>query len=339
MARAKTPKKVGLFGGTFNPIHFGHINALTTVIEKIKLDKVFVIPTNQNPLREQVADVTPEQRLEMAQMALKDYEPTVEVDGLEIEKGGVSYSIDTVKKYQKKFPKSQLYFICGLDAFETFDKWKSFEKILEHCHLVVTSRPGSQWPTVKEDCPKGIQKLVSKFSPYEITLKTKKKIFFVALQDKDISASDVRKKIKLGQKIDRFVPLDVEKYLLSNDVYPQLKTKIADYEEFARFCAKRVDDKKGYQIKVFDLRKLHGICEYSVVASGTSTRHALTLGQTLRDAIKEEYGVNPIAVDGFGEGRWVVLDYGGLIIHLFYDFVRQEYRLEDLWRSGSELSI
>lgn len=339
MARAKTPKKVGIFGGTFNPIHFGHINSIVTVIDKLRLDKVFVVPTSQNPLREEVTDVAPEQRLEMVKMALGDYEPQVEVDGLEIEKGGVSYSIDTIKKYSKKFPKSQLYFICGLDAFETFDKWKNFAKIVELCHLVVTSRPGSQWPTVKEDCPKGLQKLISKFSPYEITLKSKKKIFFVALNDKDISASDIRKKIKLGQKVDRFVPLSVEKFLISNDVYPQLKQKISDYEEFAKFCARKIDDKKGYQIKVFDLRPLQGLCEYSVVASGTSTRHAMTLGQSIREAVKEEYGVNPIAVDGFNEGRWVVIDYGALIVHVFYDFVRQEYRLEDLWKKGAELSL
>ncbi len=339
MARAKTPKKVGIFGGTFNPIHFGHINSLVTVMEKLKLDKVFVVPTSQNPLREAVSDVAPEQRLEMVKMALGDYAPQVEVDDSEIEKGGVSYTVDTVKKYAKKFPKSQLYFICGLDAFETFDKWKNYKKILETAHLIVTSRPGSQWPTIKEDCPKGLQELMAKFSPYEISLKTKKKIFFVALNDKDISASDIRKKIKLGQKVDRFIPLSVEKFLLSNDVYPQLKQKISNYEEFAKFCAYKIDEKKGYQIKVFDLRPLKGVCEYSVVASGTSTRHAMTLGQNIREAVKEEYGVNPIAVDGFSEGRWVVLDYGALIVHIFYDFVRQEYRLEDLWKKGAELSL
>lgn len=317
----------------------GHINSILTVAKKMNLERIFIVPTHQNPLREKVTEVSPEQRLEMVQIATQDYSDLIEVDSSEIEKGGVSYTIDTIKRFKKKFPKANINLIFGLDAFEKFDQWKKFDEIVESCNLVVTSRPGSQWPTVKEDCPKGLQELISKFTPYEINLKTRKKVFFVSLEDKNISATDIRKKIKLGQKVDKFIPFSVEKYIEKNNIYPQLSQKVSDYEEFAKFCARKLDDKKGFLIKVFDLKPLNTLCEYTVVASGTSTRHAQTLGQSLREAIKEQYGINPVAVDGFNEGRWVVLDYGAVIVHLFYDFVRQEYRLEDLWGKSTELTL
>lgn len=333
----KSLKKIGLFGGSFNPIHFGHINSILTVQDKLRLDKVFVIPTSQNPLRDKMVDVTPDQRLEMVNMALKDYSNNILVDDQEIQRGGVSYTIDTVKKYAETYPKAELYLILGIDAFENFDKWKFFTEILNICHLVVTSRPGGHWPTIVEDGSPNLQKLIKTFTPYKIDLVSGKTIQFIGLEDKNISASDVRKKIKLGQRVDRFIPLDVEEYIRKNNIYPQLKQKITDYQEFAKFCAEKLDDKKGFQVKIFDLRKLNTLTEYTLVVSGTSTRHAQTLGETLRDSVKEEYGVNPISIEGLHEGRWVALDYGALIVHIFYDFVRQEYKLEDLWQKGSQI--
>jgi len=76
-----------------------------------------------------------------------------------------------------------------------------------------------------------------------------------------------------------------------------------------------------------------------LIASGTSTRHAASLAENVVQAVKEEYNVLPQSVEGVDEGRWVVIDYGSLIVHVFYDFVRQEYSLEKLWKDGKDLNL
>jgi len=84
-------------------------------------------------------------------------------------------------------------------------------------------------------------------------------------------------------------------------------------------------------VQVYDLRDRPAASELALICSRTSTRHASAMAEPLTREIKKEYGVWPLGLEGQNEGRWVVADYGALIVHVFYDFVRQEYRLEDLW--------
>ncbi len=79
--------------------------------------------------------------------------------------------------------------------------------------------------------------------------------------------------------------------------------------------------------------------DYSLIASGTSTRHATSIAESLVKEVKKEYGVWPQSLEGTSEGRWIVVDYGSLIIHSFYDFVRHEYRLEEIWKNGREITV
>ena len=114
---------------------------------------------------------------------------------------------------------------------------------------------------------------------------------------------------------------------------------MGDYEKFTHFCAEFLNSKKAINTRAFDLRDLVAPTEFSLIASGTSTRHAASLAENLIQAVKEEYGVYPQSLEGLGEGRWVLVDYGSLIVHVFYDFARQEYQLEQLWKQGKELAL
>lgn len=87
------------------------------------------------------------------------------------------------------------------------------------------------------------------------------------------------------------------------------------------------------------MRNLVSPTEFSLIASGTSTRHAVSLAENLIQAVKEEYGAYPQSLEGITEGRWVLVDYGSLIVHVFYDFARQEYQLEQLWKEGKEVQL
>ena len=110
-----------------------------------------------------------------------------------------------------------------------------------------------------------------------------------------------------------------------------MQTNIGDFEKFTTFCAGVLTDKGGINVQTYDLRAQSAPSEFTLICSGTSTRHATALAEHLIREIKKEYGVWPESLEGQGEGRWIVADYGALIVHTFYDFVRQEYRLEELW--------
>ena len=85
------------------------------------------------------------------------------------------------------------------------------------------------------------------------------------------------------------------------------------------------------------MRGLEKPSDYTLIASGTSSRHTAALAEHISRSVKDEYGLFPYNLEGLSDGRWVVMDYGNLLIHLFYDYVRMEYRLEDLWQKGSAL--
>lgn len=331
--------KIGIFGGSFNPPHLGHVNAVTTVVKKIGLDKVFIVPTNQNPLKSPIEGASSEDRLEMARLAFESYGDQYIMDDRELQRKGKSYTYETILEFRKTYSADALHFIVGMDAFETLGSWKEYEKLLENTNIVVVTRPGSEMPHSQDELPEKIQPLVAAFDFNYVELKSGRNIQFVKLNDIDISGSDLRKKIRAQRNTEKFLPLAVENYIKERKLYQALGSKVGDYEKFTKFCIDFLSSKKAINIRAFDLRELQAPSEFTIVTSGTSTRHAVSLAENLIQAVKEEYGVYPQSLEGSGEGRWVLADYGSLIVHVFYDFVRNEYQLENLWKQGKEIQI
>lgn len=330
--------RVGIFGGTFNPLHMGHLNVIQTVRNRIGLDNVIVVPAAQNPHKIPVEGPSDEQRVKMLEVGLKEFD-FVQIDTQELDRGGLSYTINTIENYAKKVSPESLYLIIGMDQFERFDTWKDFARLLSLCNLIVCSRPGHAMPFSADDLPEGLKPLVAAFDRSYVQLNGGTGIEFVRLQDVDVSASSVRKNLRTGRATDRSLTIPVEEYIRENQLYGPLHERIGDFEKFTKFCAAALMDKKAINVLGFDLRDIDGPSEFTLVASGTSTRHASSLAEAVVRAVKEEYNVHPQSLEGMGEGRWVLIDYGALIVHVFYDYVRQEYRLENLWRAGKPLTL
>jgi nicotinate-nucleotide adenylyltransferase len=324
--------RVGLFGGTFDPLHFGHLNSMLATAEHFGLDKVMAVPSHQSPLRALTQGSSAEHRLTMLKRGLEEHADIIEVDAQEIERGGVSYTIDTIDKYLQSSNRPHLFLIIGMDQFLKFDEWKSFERILKEVDLIVTSRPGLELPFSLEEWPTLVRALVDDFDSNQALLKTGRTIYFYQLQDVDTSASEIRKKIRFEQSIHALVPPQVEEYIRQHKLYESIQRNIGDFEKFTAFCAKILEDKGGVNVQKYDLRDRQAPSEFTLICSGTSTRHATALAEHLIREVKKEYNVWPESLEGQQEGRWIVVDYGALIVHTFYDFVRQEYRLEELWR-------
>lgn len=340
-APKKTKKsiKIGVFGGSFNPFHFGHLNSLVTVAELAKLKRVLVIPSFQTPGKPAIASPNPEERLELTRLGLKDYEDKLVLDDREIRRRGMSYTIDTLESITEENPQAELYMIIGADLLSGFSKWKEYERIMELANLIVTTRPGSILPFRAEDLPQDIQPWVKKMDRLKVTLKSGKILQFVQLEDRDISGTEIRKCVRSGLKVDKYISIPVEKYIQEKKLYVRSENEPFDFNMLTRFCADVLFDKKGFNVKGYDLSQCTAPSEFAIIASGTSTRHVASLASFVVEEVKKRFGINPLSTEGLTEGRWSLVDFGGLIVHVFYDFVRNEYRLEDLWKKNIDLHL
>lgn len=332
--------RVGIFGGSFNPPHMGHVQSLQTVLKKAGLDEIRVIPNLQNPLKIQVEGPTPAQRLEMTRLALSSYGESFVVDDQEIRRGGeVSYTIDTIKNLRKTISADDLYLIIGADNFENFHLWKDYRGILSEANLIVTTRPGFELPSSPDDMPDFLKDLVLEADFNFVELKSGRNIQFISLKDVEVSSSELRKWLRAAKPVGQYLPLAVESYIRENKLYKPVSDRIGDYRKFTGFCANILFERKGINVRGFDLRGITAPTEFALITSGTSTRHASAMAELVIQGVREEYGIYPQGLEGMEEGRWVVVDYGALIVHVFYDFVRNEYALENLWKDAKDLGL
>ena len=168
----------------------------------MNLEKIVVIPAAQNPLKPATEGPTDAQRLEIVRLGVAEF-PYLEVDDRELRRGGVSYTVDTIEEYSKEVAPEDLYLIVGLDAFENLDKWKDYEKLLSLTNLIVVTRPNHQLPFTETDLPEGLRPLVAAFDRQYIALNSGRSIEFVRLNDMDISATEVRKRLRTNRNTDR----------------------------------------------------------------------------------------------------------------------------------------
>src|ERR1044071_1215884 len=132
--------KIGLFGGTFDPIHFGHLRSAEEVREAFRLDRIIFIPPPTQPLKRGSASAA-EDRLKMIRLAITDARAFA-VSDIEVRRPGKSFTIDTLRAFAARRPKAEMFFIIGMDAFREIGRWKDFKELFALANFIVTSRPG-----------------------------------------------------------------------------------------------------------------------------------------------------------------------------------------------------
>ena len=331
-------KKIGLFGGTFNPPHQGHTNSVKQVAESMALEKVIVMPAFRSPHREKEEIIAAKHRLEMAKLAFSDLD-FVEVSDFECENQGLSYTIETIKYIKDCYPNDELFLIIGSDQFEAFHFWKDFSGILDKSHLIVTSRSGKKLVENQDEISQEIQALVSTYSKTELSLTSGNKLYIIQLEDVDASSSEIRSRLRSGESVGQLLNSEVKEYIEKENLYPPLKDLLKDYAAFTAFCAQILADGKAVNIVAKDLREEEKPMEFALISSGNSRKHAMALAEQVVRQVKKEYKINPLNIDGQVEGQWIVLDYGSLMVHVFYDYTRQEYQLEKLWSESKDMEL
>ena len=185
--------RIGIMGGTFNPVHLGHLNMAEQVRKKLDLDEIWFIPNNIPPHKQMDSNITTKDRLAMLSLAMR-LNPHFRIMLLEILRGGVSYTVDTLRYLKKRAPRNQYYLIMGSDEVESFPKWKDPEIITRLATLVGVKRPNYQ-------------------------VESKYPMIWVDAPSLEISSSYIRQNVAMGQSIRYLVPEKVWQYIQERGLY------------------------------------------------------------------------------------------------------------------------
>ena len=203
MKSEKKIKRLGIMGGTFDPIHTGHLFAADTAYHNLQLDEVLFIPSGHPPHKNEEFIASSDYRLQMVRLATKDV-PYFAVSGMEITKKTKSYTVETLKAIKKisKYETSELFFITGLDAVCDILTWKEPEQILELCNFVSITRAHAS---------------LKKFN--SLPKRIREKIILLKEPELEISSTDIRNRIQTHKSVRFMLPREVYEFIVSNKLY------------------------------------------------------------------------------------------------------------------------
>ena len=193
-------KKIGIFGGTFNPPHTGHLHLAQLVAKTLELDKVLIIPDNMPPHKIPGSLVSGEHRLNMCRLTFSD--SIFEISPMEIERGSKSYTVDTLHELKAIYPDDEFYFIAGSDMLQGFTKWYHWEEILTLSYLAVASRE------------RGFEADLADFTDEQ-----KKRIIYIESEPLEVSSSEIRSMIRSEKDCGELLTSNVKNYIKENNLY------------------------------------------------------------------------------------------------------------------------
>jgi len=217
-------KKLGIYGGTFNPVHYGHLRTAEEVRDKLSLDRILFVPAGKTPF-EKPEMVKAVHRYKMVKAAIAD-NPHFQISAIEVKARGKSFSVDTIGKLSVKYRGSELFFILGIDAFPDLPYWKQPDRLVDLAHFVVISRPGHTFaglassPYLRGVPLKTLREMDSgtrDIFPFNIS--ERRKGFLCRVTSLDISASGIRNLIISGRNAKYLLPDSVESYIISKKLY------------------------------------------------------------------------------------------------------------------------
>lgn len=196
-----------IFGGSFDPVHNGHLNLVKQVSGRAGLDEVIVMPAGISPFKQNMERIpaSGRQRFEMCRLAFRDV-PHVTVSDYEISQPEVSYTINTVRRLKEQYPSDELFLIIGSDMLLSFHRWRNFEEILSMCGLIAASRESGQSD-------------ISELEKQAEALQKYGSVTVVPIDAFEVSSTEIRKKIKNSSDISCYVPQNVVKYILEHNLY------------------------------------------------------------------------------------------------------------------------
>jgi nicotinate-nucleotide adenylyltransferase len=201
--------RLGVLGGSFNPVHMGHLLIAQSAFEALDLERVLFVPCATPAHKQKSGLADSEDRLAMLEAVL-EHDPRFDVCDIEIRRGGTSYTVDTMKQLREMHPQSRFFFIIGLDTLPELHTWKSINELLGLCEFVTFVRPGHDLRSLKEEDLKLME-------PWPRRLLDG---MYTGIRV-DISSSDIRHRVAEGMSIRYLVPMEVEIYISEHSLYQQ----------------------------------------------------------------------------------------------------------------------
>lgn len=198
--------RIGLMGGSFNPIHMGHLVVAQESLTAFYLSKIIFVPAACSPLKRESFLATRQQRLEMVELSIAD-NPAFSVDDCELQRGGASYTVETLRHFKHLYPDAELYFIIGSDSLLDLHRWKAIEEILGLCRIVTAARPGVMGPDLIEK--------IKLPKPWPARLMQD----FLNMHAMDLSSTDIRMRVAEGLSVRYLVPPEVDMYISEHNLY------------------------------------------------------------------------------------------------------------------------
>ena len=196
---------IGIFGGSFDPVHLGHLKTAKSIKKELNFERLFLLPCH-DPVHKNSLHYSPKQRLEMLNLAIKDY-PSLEIDTREIDREGNSYMIDTLADLTEEFKGKTICLIIGMDSFLSFKTWKKWDEFARLVHLIILPRNTDRL------VEKNLETFDVAIDNNDLNISSSGLLYFSNSELIDISSTDIRGKIASNQNLDGLMPSPVIKFL------------------------------------------------------------------------------------------------------------------------------
>ncbi len=203
--------KIGVFGGSFDPVHYGHLLLAQQCLESAGLDRVLFVPAAHSPLKSHTPVADSKARLEMLQLAIADH-PQFAISTVELDRGQVSYTVDTLRALRDAEPQHEWFLLLGLDSLLDFPRWQQPAEILQLADLIVVNRPGTSGPLAAD----AWQILQGFATPAQVE---RTRASLVESQQFEFSSTDLRQRAAQGRSLRFRTPRAVEKYIETQGLY------------------------------------------------------------------------------------------------------------------------
>lgn len=207
--------RLGIFGGTFNPIHLGHIQTVNQAASLLSLDSVALLPANIPPHKKQPT-IDLSHRLAMLEAVCKQHSRFY-IEDFELKQASTSFTVKTLTALKVQQPAQELFFFIGMDSLVNFHLWFEYQEILNLCNLVVSTRPGYDVNQVQEE----VKASTISFNAFEQLAEPKPNGQIILMPDLpiDMASSRIRQMIQRNQSVEHLLPLDVHQYIKTHNLY------------------------------------------------------------------------------------------------------------------------
>jgi len=330
------PRRIGLFGGTFDPPHHAHLALAHAALDALGLDEVRWVPAGQpwqKTQRDGAAVTSAAHRAAMVEAAIRGAggDARFKLEPIEMEREGASYTIDTVEALRAREPGCEWVLLIGEDQYAGLHTWHRWRELPAWVTLAVARRPGVERTPAPE---------VAALPHLE-----------VPLPPMALSATDVRRHLAAGEpmvRMGQLVPAEVAGYIDQHRLYGRrspegpsgkstakptdrpTKEPHLDIRKLQRAIVDGLEDVKAQNIVVFNTEALSPLFERVIIASGNSNRQTKALASSVRDTVKKR-GLPVLRTEGEDNGEWIIVDCGAAVAHIMQPAIRDYYHLEEIW--------